>query len=155
MAIPKRIPIAYLPDYYTRYIGTFGNENQFMAFVVATLPKGRLTADWKKHKRWYAVLHTFDATGNHLATDAWFAGVTAHGENAVAEKAQAKRLVMLAGLGEYKLCDIEVKLFSVGVDGHVFGLVDESLPEEGFADRVILWPNDFVFRPPWNGWYDT
>ncbi len=154
MSIPELIPIAYLPDYYTRYIGKFGNGNQFMAFVLATLPKQRVR-EWGKHKRWYAVLHTFDAKGNHLTTDAWFAGVTADGENSVAEKAQKKRLEMLAALGTYKLCDIRVRLFRVEIDGHDFGLIDESLPEEGFGDRVVLRPGDLLFHPPWNGTYDT
>jgi len=154
VAIPKLIPIAYLPDYYTRYVGKFGKGNQFMAFVTATQPSGRVP-DWQKHKRWYAVLHTFDARGNHLATEAWFAGSTADGEKAVLEKAQVKRLEMLAGLGNYRLCDIKLKLFRVEVDGHAFGLIDESSPEEGFQDRVVLRPNDFLFHAPWNGSYDT
>jgi formate hydrogenlyase regulatory protein HycA len=148
MAIPERIPIAYEPDYYTRYIGKTKDGRQFMAFVVATEGKG---------KPWYAVLHTFDADGNHLDTEAWLAGTTAKGEQEACELAQKKRLEMLAGLGKYKLCKIKVKLFSVKIDGHLFGLVDSSEPEEGpeFAERVTLWPNDLLFTPPWNGTYST
>lgn len=154
MAIPELIPIRYEPDFYTRFIGKFGRGRQFMAFVVATLPTPP-PPDWENHKRWYAVLHTFDATGNHLATDAWFAGVTADGEEQVAERAQQKRAEMLSGLGQYRLCDIKVRLFSVMIDGQVFGLVDSSEPEEGFEDRVTLEPNDFLFTTPWDGSYDT
>jgi formate hydrogenlyase regulatory protein HycA len=152
--IPERIPIAYEPNYYTRYIGKFGGGKQFMAFVVATLPPHK-PKKLGNHKRWYAVLHTFDADGNHLNTDTWFTGVTADGEEAVVERAREKRLEMLAGLGKYKFSNIKVKLFSVTVDGHVFGLVDSSEPEEGFEERVTLWPNDFLFTRPWKGTYST
>jgi formate hydrogenlyase regulatory protein HycA len=154
MAIPKLIPIAYEPNFYTRFIGKYGRGRQFMAFVVATLPSPPPT-DWERHKRWYAVLHTFDAKGNHLATDAWFAGLTADGEKEVTERAQQKRMEMLAGLGPYRLCNVKVKVFSVEIEGHLFGLVDSSEPEEGFEERVSLLPNDFLFTAPWNGSYST
>ena len=56
-------------------------------------------------------------------------------------------------LGDVELCDVRVKLFSVEIDGHVFGMIDTSDPELG--PRVTLEPNDFLFRPPWDGAYDT
>jgi hypothetical protein len=154
MAIPERIPIAHEPGFHTQHIGKFGRGRQFMAFVVATLPSP-LPSDWEKHKRWYAVLHTFDARGNHLNTEAWYAGVSADGENKVIERAQQKLMELLAGLEQYMLCDIAVKLFSVTIDGALFGLVDSSEPEEGFEERVTLWPNDLLFKSPWDGAYDT
>jgi formate hydrogenlyase regulatory protein HycA len=154
VAIPKLIPIAYEPNFYTRYVGRFGKGRQFMAFVVATLSK-RKVKDPAKHKRWYAVLHTFDARGIHLGTEHWFAGTTAEGEKEVCERAQKKRLEMLEKLEPYELCNIKVKLFSTEIDGQLFGLVDSSEPEEGFEDRVTLWPNDFLFTAPWNGVYST
>ncbi|MGH7222085.1 MAG: hypothetical protein ACRELF_02560 [Gemmataceae bacterium] len=125
-----------------------------MAFVTATRPSP-MPPDWEKHKRWYAVLHTFDARGNHLKTEAWFAGVTADGEQEVAERAQQKRMEMLSGLGRYKLGDIAVKLFSVTIEDSLFGLVDSSESEKGFEERVTLWPNDFLFTAPWDGTYST
>jgi hypothetical protein len=154
MAIPERIPIAFEADHYTRFIGKYGRGRPFMAFVTATLPSSR-QLNWEKDKRWYAVLHTFDAGGNHLNTDAWFAGVTADGEEEIIERAQQKRIEMLAGLGKYKLCDIAVKLFSVTIDGSRFGLVDSSEAERGFEERVTLWPNDLLFTPPWDGTYSS
>lgn len=154
MAIPERIPIAFEADSYTRYVGKYGRGRQFMAFVTATLPSP-IAPDWKRHKRWHAVLHTFDAQGNHLDTEAWFAGVTADGEEKVIERAQQKRIEMLAELGRYKLCDISVKLFSITIDGFLFGLVDSSESEEGFEERVTLWPNDLLFTPPWDGSYSS
>src|SRR5262245_40691668 len=102
MAIPELIPIAHEPNYYTRVIGKCKDGRQFMAFVVAAfgLKKGRKKV---QEKRWYAVLHLFDAKGNHLKTDAWFAGTTEEGEAEACEKAQQKRQEMLAGLKPYRL----------------------------------------------------
>jgi len=127
-----------------------------MAFVVATLPE-TFPQDWQRHKRWYAVLHTLDAEGNHLNTEAHFAGVTANGEEAVTEKAWGWVEDMLKGLGPVVRGDVEAKLFSVQVDGHTFGLVDTSFrSEEGvFYEEASLMPNDFVFSDPWDGDYDT
>jgi len=51
------------------------------------------------------------------------------------------------------LCDFRVKLLSVEIDGHVFGMIDTSDPELG--PRVTLEPNDFLFSPPWDGAFDT
>jgi len=65
VTIPERIPIAREKDYYTHYIGKYAAGKQFMACIVATLPRPGLP-DWERHKRWYAVLHTFDADGEHL-----------------------------------------------------------------------------------------
>src|SRR5258708_1942364 len=122
-----------------------------MAFVVATLPTP-LPADWKRHKRLYAVLHTFDASGEHLDTEAWLAGVTSDGEASVCDRAAAKRDAMVAALDRVELCDVRVKLFSVNVDGQVFGLVDTSHSRLG--PRVTLVPNDLSFQPPWDGTYE-
>ena len=154
MAIPELIPIAYMPNSYTRYIGKYGDGKQFMAFVTATLANGARRGR-RERKRWYAVLHRFDSGGNHLGTDAWFAGVEADGWKIVEEKAKAKRLEMLAGLGKYALCDIRVKLFRTDIEGQLCGLIDDSSEEAGFEDRVVLWPNDFLFHAPWDGTYDT
>ncbi len=87
MSIPDRITVSRIEDYYTHSIGRYGDGGQFMSFVVATLPEV-FPQDWERHKRWYAVLHTFDRDGNHLDTEARFAGVTADGENQVCLQAE-------------------------------------------------------------------
>jgi formate hydrogenlyase regulatory protein HycA len=153
VAIPEAIRIRYIPDYYTRCIGSFDDgRKQFLAFVVATLPVP-IPSDWERHKRWYAVLHRFDDHGNHLNTEAWYAGVTAEGEQRVTDRAQARRAQMIADLGPHEMEDVCVRLFSVMIDGHIFGLTDDSCEELG--EYVTLRPNDLVFHPPWNGDYDT
>ena len=157
MPIPDKIKISFLEDYHTENVGRYGEGNQYMAFVVATLPE-ILGRDWRHEKRWYAVLHTFDEDGKHLTTEARFAGVPADGEDQVGERACGWVTEMLAGLERITREDIEVQLFSVQVDGQLFGLVDSShISEEdgSIYETVTLMPNDFVFNPPWDGDYDT
>lgn len=148
--LPATIPIAREAEYRTHNIGKCDDGRQFMAFVVAEFA-GEGT--WQQRKRWYAVLHTFDAKGNHLNTEARFAGTTADGEPDVLNRARAMRDEMLAGLGGYTFCNVRIKLFSVEIDGIRFALADDSEP--GYGLRVTLWPNDLLFTPPWNGLYST
>ena len=153
MAVPKTIKVAREEGYHTDRIGKSLDGNQFMGFVTATLPTP-LPKKWQSHKRWYAVLHTFDKNGKHLNTEAWFAGTTASGEREAVEKAQAKLDQMIAALGKVKYGNVKVGLFRVQIDGHTFGLVDASEPDEGY-ESIHLLPNDLAFFEPWDGTYDT
>jgi formate hydrogenlyase regulatory protein HycA len=152
-AVPQSIKIAREQGYHTDRIGKYGESNQFMGFVTATLPNP-LPRDWQTHKRWYAVLHTFDKKGKHLNTQAWFAGTTASGEREAVAKAEAKLDQMIAALGKVKFGNVKVGLFQVQIDGHTFGLVDASEPEEGYVSIHLL-PNQLAFFEPWDGTYDT
>lgn len=113
-------------------------------------------AGWYAEKRWYAVLHKFDAWGRHLGTAHWFAGVDRPWGDAP-EQANVKLDEMVAALGEVEYADIEIRLFRVEIDGSTFGLVDVSRTEEGpaFAERVAMEPGDLQFKAPWDGSYDT
>ena len=151
VTVPSTIRIERTEDYYTDYIGRCADGSQFMGLVVATL-EGPPDEGWEARKRWYAVLHRFDAKGNHLETKSEFTGTTADGEEEVVARAQAKRTEMVDSLGDVDFCDVEIALFSTSIDGHEFGLFDES-DEDG--PRAELRPNDFLFTPPWDGSYDT
>jgi formate hydrogenlyase regulatory protein HycA len=153
MAIPEKIPIVREENYRTHYIGRYGEGNQFMGFVTATIPMP-LPEDWQNHKRWYTVLHTFDSDGNHLDTEHWFAGTTADGEAAITKRALQKLQEMLAALGSIEYCDVEIRLFELEIDGHRFGLVPVVEPEEEY-ESIHLFPNDLAFFEPWDGYYDT
>ena len=156
MPVPARIKIIREEDFYTDKIGKCKDGRQFMAFVVASLPDGTgpLPHDWRKHKRWHAVLHTFDKFGKHLKSDVWTAGCSADGEDEVIRRARTRLSEMLAALGSVKYCDVSVCHFRVEVDGRVFGLVDASVPDEDY-ESIHLLPNDLAFFPPWDGTYDT
>jgi hypothetical protein len=153
LAVPQSIKIAREEGYHTDRIGKYGEGNQFMGFVTATVPNA-LPKHGQRHTRWYAVLHTFDKKGKHLNTEAWFAGTTAGGERKAVEKAQAKLDQMIVALGKVKYGDVKVGLFQVQIDGHTFGLVDASEPEEDYLSIHLL-PNDLAFFEPWDGTYDT
>src|SRR5262245_57880087 len=149
MTVPQRIKITREEGYHTDQIGRCADGRQFMGFVTATLPLP-LPRDWQSHKRWYAVMHTFDRSGRHLRTEAWFAGTTADGEKEAVSKAQAKLAEYVAALGKISFGDVSVELFSVEVDGQTFGLVDASEPDEEY-ESVHLLPNDLAFFAPWDG----
>jgi formate hydrogenlyase regulatory protein HycA len=153
MAVPRKIKISREEDYYTHYIGKTGDGRQFMALIGATLPVP-LPNDWPNHKKWYAILHTFDKEGKHIETKAICTGKTADGEDEVVDKARTVRNDMVSSLGEISFEDVEAELFSTEVDGFIFGLVDASEPAEGI-ERIDLLPNDLAFFEPWDGEYDT
>lgn len=149
--VPNTIKIMHEPDYHTDRIGRCEDGRQFMAFVVASLTKdGHHAPNWQKHKRWHAVLHTFDADGTHLNTEVWTGGTSADGERAVIAGAQARLSEMLKTLGPVTYGDVKVSLFRVEVDERVFGLVDASEPAE-YYESIHLLPNDLAFFEPWDG----
>ncbi|KAB1926993.1 hypothetical protein F8280_08565 [Micromonospora noduli] len=153
MATPDRVPIAYEPDYHTRNIGRY-DKGQFFGSVTATLEDGAgAEDDWYRHKRWYAVLHRFDADGVHTDSDIWFAG-TSEDEEASVDRAEARLVEWLDALPGRVFGDISIGLFHVEVDGHVFGLVDGSADYDG-EDHAEFVPDELGFDPPWDGLYDT
>ncbi len=152
MAIPERVPIAHEPGYRTSTIGRY-DGGQFFGSVTATLEDGGgADDDWFRAKRWYAVLHRFDAGGGHTGSEIWFAG-TSEEEGASIDRAEAHLADLLDALPGRAYGDIAVKLFQVEADGHVFGLVDGSEAYDG--DHAELLPDDLGFDPPWDGCYDT
>ena len=150
MAIPEKIKVRREENYVTHNIGKRENCEQFMAFVTATLPIPP-PKDWQKHKRWYGVLHRFNADGHHLSTDAWCGGTTADGEQHAISRAEAKLNEWLNQLQPYQLGDVMVRPFSVEIDGQRFGLIAGYYNE----DSAELLPNGLGFHEPWDGTYDT
>jgi hypothetical protein len=163
MAIPEVIRVSREGGNYSSCMGDYDlhlgdGANQFWGRVVAfhTKPPEPRPANWYPEKRWYAVLHRFDAWGRHIGTDHWFAGVDRPWGDAP-ELANAKLDEMVAAVGQVEYGDIEIRLFQVEIDGGTFGLVDVSQPDAGpeFAERVAMEPGDLLFRAPWDGSYDT
>jgi hypothetical protein len=164
---PRRLPIQRFEDYETHYIGSKPGGGYFMAFVTSNIDPlnwGLLIGDgWERRKKWFSVVHHFDANGRHTKSDITTHGTSADGEKAVAEKAWQALDAKLKALGKVTLGDIAVERFRVEHDGCVFGLLtnEESGlfdPEEQEPDsryHIHLLPNDLLFYPPWNGEYDT
>lgn len=173
MAKPDRLLIPFEDVEYSRFnlIGRYAGDNQFMAFVTGSFPVdwciGSRTAEyirdqWPKHKRWYAVLHTFGPDGTHVKTEVWNGGTTADGEERACNRADRKLDELLASLGPRTPCDIWVKPFGVEIDGYYFGLeyqlnnYDDPANADETYECVMLEPNDIMFHPPWDsGEYST
>lgn len=149
---PGHIRISYHPGSPTRRIGAHEMgpvRGQFLGCVVATQPE--MAAD-PGEKRWYAVLHRFDAAGLHLGSDHFFAGTSDEGEPDVVRRAELKLREFLGRLGRLEYRDIDIALFELIIDGQRFGLVDASSDEQ---PAIHLVPNGLVFLPPWTGDYST
>ena len=150
--IPDLIPINREVGHHTHYIGKYRTRKQFAAFVVASFPRDQIQNHTREERLWYAVVHEFDKDGNHLQTRHSYLGSAAD-QGADFTKRSMKALAkLMEDLGQVRYANIKVKLFSVEIDGRLFGLVDDS---DGDTTRVTLWPNDLAFFPPWSGSYDT
>jgi hypothetical protein len=160
VALPQRIRVARDGGNYSACMGYYSldvDDNMFWGQVTALVSAVPPQADWRSHKRWYAVLHRFGPWGKHLGTDHWFTGTTADGEREVRVRASARLDGMVAALGPVEYADIQIEPFRVEIDGGVFGLIDASKPEDGpqFTEQALLVPTGLLFRPPWDGSYDT
>jgi hypothetical protein len=146
-------------------VGRLDDGTQFMAFVTGCFPDGYIlntdNEDWLKIKRWIAVLHFFDAEGNHLRSESRLGGYEIEGWDEAGGKADVELQKMLEPLRKKrpKLCDIHIGLFSVTLDGVTHGLFYTHFiePEEDYEDEwVMLEPRNIMFHPPWDsGEYST
>ena len=154
MSVPNKIPITRYEDYFTHNIGHYGDGNQFMGFVVATMPPMLISENWKQYKRWYAVLYLFDKDGKYIDTKYEFFGTTADGESKVIARARDKLNEWLNNLPSKEYKNVQIELFNIEIDGYVFGLIDATEPDEDY-ESIHLVPNNLAFFAPWNGEFDT
>jgi len=160
----SRVKVLYSDGEHARFgqIGrcSAGPEGaaQFMAFVTGADPVdpelGRpmypdpSDPSWADRKRWYAVVHVFDAGGSHLGTAVRCGGTTAMGRDMACTRAARMLDDTLRTLGTLELGDIAIGCFSVERDGYLFGLIDQG-------ETAMLWPNDVMFHAPWDGSFST
>jgi hypothetical protein len=133
-----------------------------MAYVTGAFPTGLkyyLGDDWQTKKRWLAVIHRFDADGNHIGSESRLGAFDIEGRQIAGDKAFAHLEDMFADLtagGQPEFCDIWVKLFSVEIDGVTHGLFYEKSEDDPASEWVMLEPRDIMFHPPWDsGEYST
>ena len=170
MAKPDKLRIPYEDFKYARFdcVGRLPDGTQFMGYVTGAWPTGRAfdtSEGWRHRKTWIAVVHQFDADGNHIRSQSRLGGPDIQGRKVACDKAQAHRNEMLAELfaehGPPEYCDIWVRMFSVEVDGVTHKLFfgqweEEPEPGEERLEWVRLESNDIEFHPPWNsGDYST
>jgi hypothetical protein len=168
VAAPDTLLIQYEDYDFGRFnrVGRYGDGNQFMGCLTyaskyvpkfyhteETTPDGQII--WREHTNCFAVLHRFDATGQHIGTDVERVEGTWESD----ERDWAKLDTMIARLSEVKLCDIRIKPFQVEVGKVIYGLIYEPERwEDGCRvdEYIMLEPNDIMFHPPWDsGEYST
>jgi hypothetical protein len=141
------------------YVGRLVDGRQFMAFVTGAFPDAIElswnTDEWRKVKRWMAVLHLFDAEGNLLSSETRLGGFDIEGRDVAGDKAWAELDKMLSQLrpGKPQLGDIWVRQFIVSIDGITHSLLyQQNQPEENGPafEFVMLEPRDIMFHPPWD-----
>jgi hypothetical protein len=147
------------------YVGRLPDGRQFMGFVTGAFPDGAKlnwdTDEWRKVKRWMAVLHLFSADGSYLNSEVRLGGLDVEGRGIASAKAweQLDKMLAALGPGDPELCDIWVKQFSVNIDGVTHSLFyhQHQADEDGpIFESVMLDPRDIMFHPPWDsGEYST
>ncbi len=169
MAKPDKLRIPYEEDEYGRFhsIGRLPDGTQFMAFVTGAFSSGLkydLGDDWRERKQWLAVIHRFDADGNHVGSETRLGGYDIEGRDVAGDRAMGQLEAMystLCGGVQPEFCDVRVRLFSVEIDGVTHGLFYEQSAEESAEGQerdewVMLEPQDVMFHPPWDsGEYST
>jgi hypothetical protein len=149
MRLPNKLPITRIEDYHTHYLGQVSDGRLFWVYetFAFTKPYAQIQGDdWRKFRKEYAVLHTFDKDGNYLQTKHWSSNDSF---NPALTSSKLEELV--EGLGEVEYKDIQAKLFQTTIDGVIFGLV----PDEE-TESIELQPSSTIaFHEPWDGEYDT
>lgn len=162
MAPPDKLRIE-LDEGRFKNIGKLSDGTQFMAYVTGAMPDGMKYPSHEQayhYKRWLAVIHRFDAEGNHIGSEVRLGGYDREGRDISGDKAWEQLEEMYADLtvnGEPEFCDIWVKPFSVTIDGVSHGLFyrqyepdDDDEEDDYEGEWVMLEPNDVMFHPPWD-----
>jgi hypothetical protein len=147
------------------YVGHLADGTQLMGFITGAFPDDYVIDSgedgWRKIKRWIAVLHLFDAEGSHLSSQSRVGGYDIEGWDEACEKAHAELRRMLEPLRakDFRSGEINVRLFSVTLDGVTHGLnyTHHVVPEDDFEGEWVMFePRDFMFHPSWDsGEYST
>ena len=160
MAYPEkvRIPHGDFDGARFQHIGRADDGTQFMAFVTgAFIGKDRYPnpqEDLESIKTWNAVIHRFDADGNHIGSEARRGGYGLDRDTPTKEAWEHLQSMWdELGIKNPHFCDIDIKLFSVEIDGVDYSLeynceVDEYDGKE--YEDVMLWPQDLMFHQPWD-----
>ena len=148
MPAPELLPIKYMEDLHTAWVGRW-REGQF--FIAETLPVAIPSAiEPTGTDEWvYVVNYLFRDTGElREARHAKVPYSSNEGYHGLTEQITRQ---FLDELGDYTLGDILVKPFAMHIDGIEFGLVYNEETE-----LINLQPGSIIsFFEPWDGEYDT
>ncbi len=140
-----------MEDYHTHLLGKASDRRLFWGYQTFAFLKPfseiENGEDWKKYRKDYALLHTFDTDGNYLTTKYWSGLATERDDSQLESKLQE----MVSELGNISFQDIEIKIFQTQLDNITFGLV---IDEE--SEMINLQPSATIsFQEPWDGEYYT
>ena len=140
-----------MEDYHTHYLGQVKDGRLFWGYqtFVFTKPYSEIEQgeDWRKYRRDYALVHTFDKDGNYFTTNYWSSLTIDTSEQQLEDKLEE----IIAELGEVDFQDIEIKIFQTELDNITFGLIADEEKE-----MINLQPSSTIsFLEPWDGEYYT
>src|SRR5260370_34425479 len=99
MAAPEKLRIP-LDEGRFENVGRLPDATQFMAYVTGAFPTGTpylaRDPDLRNKKRWLAVIHRFDADGNHIGRESRLGGCDVEGRLVAGDKAFAQLAHMVA-----------------------------------------------------------
>jgi hypothetical protein len=144
---PVKVRIPCEPDYGRfPFCGRLDDDSLFMAFVTGECADG-------EERRWVAVLHLFDADGNHLGSEARIGGHDCIGIDVAGERADAELARLVAPIlpRVKQVGDVFIRPFGVVLNEVLHGLIYD----DGY-EAAIFHPRDVWFYFPWDtGEYDT
>ena len=157
MPVPEELPIRWMDDLHTAFVGRCSNGNQFFIndFWRDPSPSHESIPDlnheaYFSRRHAYLVLYIFNKNGDLIDHLFWDGGP---GHNCSQDQIDQQRLMMLATLGKYRFSDILVKPFSILINGIAFGLIRDTDPE---YEAVHLQPgSQITFEKPWDGEFYT
>ncbi|MEV7027753.1 hypothetical protein [Kitasatospora sp. NPDC093558] len=131
----RQVPVAHEPHARTRWIGTHAGGRFFGDVTGARGLEGVM-----------ALLHRFDADGNHVASEFRPAPDT--------EAAERELASLLAGLDGVTYGPIRIRPFAVEAHGVRWGLIDLTAEMDG-REHYELMPQYLGFGAPFDGLYST
>jgi len=159
MEPPEKVRVCYEEPAFGHQ-GRLSDGRQFIAFTTGAAPAGQHWVD-----RVLAVLHLFDADGNHLHTESRVCGYCRNHDTYREDRDRARDASgavldeLLAGLAPFRSerCPVDVRLFGQLIGGVEHGFYYRSVVDDGSEDEwVIHMPRNHWYFPPWDtGEYDT
>lgn len=159
MPAPDKIRICYVGD--RGHQGRLSDGRLFIAYTTGAAPEGQAGMD-----RVLAVLHLFDADGNHLETESRLGGYCREQDTFLEDQQRAGRAAeaaldqLLAELTSLQpeSCPVDIRPFGLLLDGVEYGFFYQPDDDEnGMSEVVIHMPRDHWYFPwSWDtGEYDT
>jgi hypothetical protein len=144
---PVKVRIPYDPD-CGRFplCGLLDDGTLFVAFVTGEQADG-------EERRWVAVVHQFDADGNHLRSESRIGGYDSIGIEAAWERSDAELAQLVRPIlpRVKQPGDVFIRTFEVSLNGVPHGLIYDA----GY-EAAIFCPRGEWFYFPWDtGDYDT